>query len=49
MSNYTNTEIHQAVTVLKSQGLSNQDILAEAEHTNFQLFGSRARTSIRRV
>ena len=31
MSNYTNTEIHQAVTVLKSQGLSNQDILAEAE------------------
>jgi len=31
MSNYTNAEIHQAVTVLKSQGLSNQDILAEAE------------------
>ncbi|NJS16598.1 MAG: hypothetical protein HC787_06195, partial [Nostocaceae cyanobacterium CSU_2_110] len=31
MSNYTNTEIHQAVTVLKSQGLSNRDILAEAE------------------
>lgn len=31
MSNYTNTEIHQAVTILKSQGLSNRDILAEAE------------------
>lgn len=31
MSNYTNAEIHQAVTALKLQGLSNQDILAEAE------------------
>ncbi|MGB6300865.1 MAG: DNA translocase FtsK, partial [Rivularia sp. (in: cyanobacteria)] len=31
MLNYTNAEIHQAVTALKSQGLSNQDILAEAE------------------
>ncbi len=31
MQHYTNTEIHQAVTILKSQGLSNQDILTEAE------------------
>ncbi|MFH7029380.1 MAG: hypothetical protein ACHBN1_29315 [Heteroscytonema crispum UTEX LB 1556] len=31
MSNYTNTEILQAVTALKSQGLSNQEILTEAE------------------
>jgi DNA segregation ATPase FtsK/SpoIIIE, S-DNA-T family len=31
MFNYSNAEIDQAIAVLKSQGLSNQDILVEAE------------------
>ncbi|NJN11313.1 MAG: DNA translocase FtsK [Richelia sp. SL_2_1] len=31
MHNYTNAEIHQAVTALKLQGLSNQEIQKEAE------------------